>query len=129
MPISAKYRFTSKSPVSFAFGPHISYLIQAKEIGSSSIDTTRLSMPENETISLEPYEYFNRDVTDRYKRIDFGISAQIDYQFFINSKINCLAFARFNCGLRDVMTDAILTYLLSNDWRNYSLLIGMGISF
>lgn len=127
LPILVKYHVYDK--ISIAAGPYLGLLISAKEEGTTYLDTIGLTPwppdPAFETIELT-HEYDNK-ITNDYTSFDFGLSAQVDYEFGLGEKLAGVIFSRFNYGLKDVMTNDLETNNSATEWKNYNFMIGLGI--
>ncbi|WP_430813220.1 outer membrane beta-barrel protein [Carboxylicivirga sp. RSCT41] len=116
--------------MSLAAGPYLGFVIRAKEKGTIYIDTTGLiTLPENESssLSIDPVQDYDRDMTGSYKSIATGLSAQIDYTFKLSDKLNGVFLTRFNYGLTSVLEEDELSMLIPDYWKDHSVIFGFGI--
>jgi len=123
LPVFMSYRI-DKIPLSFSVGTYLGLLTNANEKGTISIDTAKVVLPDGSSFELEPIEKYDRNIKDVYDKFDFGISSQVDYQLKISEKLNGVIFTRFNYGLKNVIADKNAWA-----WKNYNLMIGLGIKF
>ncbi len=122
LPILIKYKLSENVPISFSSGPYLGLLIKANEKGTSYIDTAGFIFTDPEPIIIEPIQKYDNDIKKNYKKFDFGLSIQLDYEIKINNKISGVIFSRFNYGLIDVLKNNN-----AYKWKNYDLIIGFGI--
>jgi hypothetical protein len=131
LPLLFKYRLSEKIPVSIASGPYFSYLAGAKEKGYTYFDNSDLDpeTPDPVFDSIEPKQNYNRDIKKNYTSTDYGLAVQLDYEISVWEKYNLLILTRFNYGLKDVITNNLVTINPASDWKNYSLMFGAGFKF
>jgi Outer membrane protein beta-barrel domain len=124
LPIMIKYR--ALDYLSIACGPYFGLLLSVKEKGTSYIDTSAFIYPGGDLDPgfqiIEPVQGYNNDITERYKDFDFGLSGQVTYDIKLGDKLTGLIFTRFNYGLINCIVDDI-----NYKWKNYNLIIGLGI--
>ncbi len=119
LPLLFKYRLSEKVPVAIAFGPYFSYLVGAKEIGSSHFDSSALvpEVPDPIFESLDTKQKYNRHVKKSYSSIDYGLAVQLDYEIGVWNKYNAVLLTRFNYGLKDVVTNNLGTNNSASYWK------------
>lgn len=130
LPILLSYRFSDTSPIFVKAGPYIGYLLTAKEKGTTTIDTTGLIyFGDKPPIIDDPVQDYNNDIKENYTGIDFGLSAQFEYNLKISTGLSALIFTKFNFGLIDVVTNDIITNSTARTWKNYNLMVGLGLKY
>ena len=129
LPILIKYRFSNKIPVSISAGPYLGFMIRANEKGTSYIDTAGFTFEEPDPIiqTIEPIQTYDKDIKKDYTLIDFGLSVKIDYDFRLSKQLTGIILTRFDYGLKDVMTNDLVNNNIASNWKNYNILLGLGI--
>jgi hypothetical protein len=120
--LKIKYKFV-KLPCSFSISPYIGFLIDAKDKGISTIDTSQVYLADPNDPAFQNYQPYNydRDINNNYRKIDVGISSQIDYNFKISSWLSGHVFTKLNSGLINIISfDAYI-------WKKYNLIFGVGL--
>jgi len=131
VPLLFKCSLIKKIPLSFGVGIYAAYKISVKEKGTTIIDTSKLVGIDSEGnpihgyyLGIEPVRYYNNDLTMYYKKVDFGLIAQIDYDFRLTEKLSCFVLTRFNLGLTNTFN-----YDNAYTWRDYNFQIGLGFKY
>ena len=114
IPLIIQFKFFEKIPLKIGIGSYFSTLLEAKEKGTLYIKDSPISYSDE-----QPCDY---DIKNRYNSSDFGIMCQFDYDFRFTNKINTVFFSKLNYGLVDVLKNQD-----NYKWKNYNLLIGLGI--
>ncbi|MCK4663201.1 MAG: PorT family protein [Bacteroidales bacterium] len=130
LPILINYSVSDKLPISISAGTYLEFLINAREKGTSYIDTAGFvfgDVPDPVIVAIEPVQDYNNDIKKNYKDFDFGLSVQLDYKLTLSDRLLCVVFSRFNYGLLDVITNDIQVNSSASKWKNYNLLIGIGL--
>ena len=131
IPFLLNYKLSNKIPITVSAGPYIEMIINAQEIGVTSFDTSKVMVIDPNDPMLKDQDY-NNDITNDYKMMNFGFSAQLEYELKFNEKISGILLSRFNYGLSNVLiTDDEQNHKTAkssaNIWKNYNILIGVGI--
>jgi len=129
LPILIKYRLSDKIPFTLSAGPYIGYLVNANEKGTSYIDTAGLVFAEPDPLiqSIEPVRKYNTNIKKDFTSIDYGLSLQLEFEIKLNKLLDVVILTRFNCGLKDIVTNDLVNNSLAGDWKNYNLTIGLGL--
>lgn len=128
LPILIKYRLSNKIPISISAGPYIGFLLNANENGTTYIDTAKLHPLQPNDPLIQPIQEYNTDIKKDYTSVDYGLSLQCDYEIKLSNGIKGIILTtRFNYGFRNVITNELAHKNTANYWKNYSLLIGLGI--
>jgi hypothetical protein len=127
LPILVKYHVYDK--ISISTGPYLGLLISAKEKGTKYIDTTGFApwTPDPALETIELTQKYDNKIKNDYTTFDFGWSAQVDYEFGLGEKFVGVIFSRFNYGLMNVMTNDLENNNTATKWKNYNVMIGLGI--
>ncbi|MCK9207958.1 MAG: PorT family protein [Salinivirgaceae bacterium] len=125
IPIFFKYHVLSS--LSISAGSYIGVLISAKEKGTTYIDLSVLDPSDPILETIDPTQDYNNNISRDYKKYDFGLSSQLDYEIGLSDKLSGIIFTRLNYGLINVITNDISTYNSAKDWKNINLLLGIGI--
>ncbi len=128
-PVFMKYTFSENSPVSLAIGPYVGFRLHANEKGITTLDTAAIVMvdePDPSLSFIKPTQPYDNDIKENYTTLDFGLSAQLNYNFDITDKLSLVLFTRFNLGLADIITTDIIVKSTADTWKNYNLMIGLG---
>jgi hypothetical protein len=132
VPILINYRFSDNSPFSFSLGPYFGFIISAREIGTTTFDTAGFIIDDDSDPiidSIDPIQDYDNDIKKNFRSLDFGVSAQYDYEFEISDSFLGVIFTRFNYGLLNVITNDIYTKGTADKWKNYNLVLGVGLKF
>lgn len=129
LPLLLKFRISQKIPLSVSAGLYFSILLAANESGTAFIDTAAFVsfMPDPLIESIEPVSKYNSDIKKYYEPVDFGLSLQIDYEFWTKKAIAGVLFTRINYGLKDVLTNEPNNRNTASQWKNYSVMLGFGV--
>jgi hypothetical protein len=127
IPVLISYHLSDKLPISISSGPYLGLLISAKEKGTSYIDNTIIGSGDPAMYLLEPVYEYDNIIRKDYSSIDVGLSMQINYEIRIGENLTGVILTRFNYGLVDVMTNEIVNKNTASEWKNYNLMIGLGI--
>ena len=118
IPVLLKYQLHNNLPLSVYVGPYFGFLVSAREKGKiSGLFTWTLGDPVFEEIEVD------NDIKEYYSNFDMGLSFRIDYSITLNEKLNGMVFTGFNMGLTNTIENK------SYEWRNYGLILGLGIKF
>jgi hypothetical protein len=122
LPVFVKYRMADH--ISLSAGPYLGLIVGATEKGTTYTDTSQIVMPEPDPIiqTLDLVKEYHHDIKKYYKDFDFGLSGQVEYELKLNSKLAGVIFTRFNYGFSNIMDDQVFY-----KWKNYGLMIGLGI--
>lgn len=124
IPLEINYQILENIPIRIGFGPYLNFLLNSKEEGTMYIDTTGFPYdPVLETFeTIQKYEY---DRMYQFNPLDFGVFAKIEYEYKLNEKASLVVFSKFNFGLvNSIKERSRYSYY---EWRNYNLLLGIGI--
>jgi hypothetical protein len=113
-PLYLEYQLFENIPLKIGFGTYFSVLLNAKEKGTLYV--------KDSPISYSTSQPCNNDIKNRYKKGDFGIIGRVAYDFRLANKINALIYSKLNYGIVDVLKNQD-----NYKWKNYNLLIGIGI--
>lgn len=128
VPILIRFQLSDNIPISFSSGAYMGILIGAKEKGTSYIDTAGFVDSGDPVLeSIEPVQDYNNDIKGNYKKYDFGLSTQLDFEVKLNNKFSGIIFSRFNYGLTDVITNETYTNSSASEWKNMNLMFGIGL--
>ena len=128
LPVLFKYHVFDK--ISISVGPYVGLLISANERGTTYIDTAgfgAFGIHDPLLDAIELIQKYDKNIKDDYTDIDFGLSGQVDYELALGEKWIGVIFSRFNYGLKNVMTNDLVNNNTATEWKNYSLMIGLGI--
>ncbi|MGD9994277.1 MAG: porin family protein [Salinivirgaceae bacterium] len=127
-PVLIKCRLSDKIPITISAGPYLGLLISANEKGTSYIDTAGLVFAEPDPVILiEPTQKYDTNIKKDYTSIDYGLSIQLDYEISLSSGLKGVILSRFNYGLKYVLTNDLVNNSSAKDWKNYHLMIGIGL--
>jgi hypothetical protein len=129
LPVLVNYQLFNHIPLTLSTGPYLGLLLAANEKGTSYIDTTGFVYLETnpEFQPVNSIQNYSREVKNNYTSFDFGLTLQGNYKIKLNQRLEGMVFARLNYGLKDVITNKVESYNTASYWRNYNLLIGLGI--
>ena len=127
LPLLAKYKLIEKIPISISFGPYLRILTSANEKGTIYLDTTGMNIADPNDPLLRPETDYTNDIKENYKKYDYGLSLQLDYEITISNKFKGVIITRFNYGLRNVIEHHSSNINIPNEWNNYNFDIGIGI--
>lgn len=129
-PVLFRYSFSDKVPLLLFTGPYLNLLINAREKGTLYIDTAEIvyfGEPDPAIESINPIQKYDNNITKEYPHFDFGLSAQLDYEFKLSEKIDGVIYTRFNYGIKRKTESDLVSVSTPTYWRNYTLMIGFGI--
>lgn len=126
LPLLFKFKISEKIPVSISTGPYLSTLINAKEIGTSSINADAFNHYGDPM--FESYEIdYDFEITKDYTSIDYGVLIQVDYEVKISETFRGVILSRLNYGLNNVLTNEVGNRNSVREWKNYSFQLGLGL--
>jgi len=131
IPFLLNYKLSDKIPLSVSAGPYIEFIIKAQETGITHIDTSYITVIDPNDPMFKDQDY-NNDITKDYKMMSIGFSIQLEYELKFSEKISGILLSRFNYGLSNMLiTDDAEKHKKAkssaNIWKNYNILIGIGI--
>ena len=126
IPLLVKFKFSKRLPFYLGLGSYFGIPLSIRQKGTYFIDTSKLNPfdPGDSLLkTIEPTTNYNSDVKQSYKSIDFGLLLEIDYKIKLRKKLSLLLFSRTNFGLLN-------TYQKESNfkWKNYNILLGVGLS-
>jgi len=130
IPFFLNYKLSEKIPITVSAGPYIELLIKARETGVTYIDTSKILVIDPNDPLLKEQNYDN-NLIHKYKPINYGLSIQLEYEHKFSKKMSGILLSRFNYGLNNVLIDNLEKRpAFKNsaiEWKNYNILIGLGI--
>ncbi|MCB8999394.1 MAG: outer membrane beta-barrel protein [Bacteroidales bacterium] len=130
IPAFIRYRLSENIPFLLSAGPYFNLLIHTREKGTLFVDTAEIVyIGEHDPLIelMNPIQKYDDNTTKEYPSFDYGLSAQVDYEFMLNKKIDAIIYSRFNYGIKRKTGSNLVSISTSNYWRNYTLMIGFGI--
>jgi len=131
IPFLLNYKLSDKIPLSVSAGPYIEFVINAQELGVTHIDTSYITVIDPNDPMFKDQDY-NNNITKDYKMMSIGFSTQLEYELKFSKKISGILLSRFNYGLSNVLIiddeqNHKTAKNSANIWKNYNILIGVGI--
>ncbi len=129
IPLKLNYRISKKIPISISAGAYIGFIMFAQEKGTRYMDTSMFVALDPNDPLLQPEQDYDNNIKEDYSSIDYGLLFQLDYELSFNEKISGVIFSRFNYGLKDIYSGNNKSAIHNSafKWKNYNILIGMGI--
>ena len=131
IPLLFNYRLSEKNPISISAGAYLGLLLFAQEKGTSYLDTSKIIVVETNDPLLQPEQKYDNNIKEDYYSIDYGVLFQLKYEYKWNEKMSGVFFSRFNYGLKNVLSSSLgklkAKHNAATEWKNYNILIGIGI--
>lgn len=131
IPLFLNYRISEKIPVSISTGTYLGILLYAQEKGTMYLDTTNIIVVDPNDPLLKPEQQYNNEIKDDYFSVDYGILFQLEYEFSFSEKISGVFLSRFNYGLKNILSSGMdkqqTEHSAAYEWKNYNILVGIGI--
>ena len=128
IPLIIRYKIMNNIPLYISTGGYLGFMVNAKEKGTTYLDTARIVVVDPNDPLLQAEQNYNNDITSDFKNLDFGLLFQLEYEIKFSEKITGVFLSRFNYGLQEViLTQKEIKHSSAYEWKNYGILIGFGI--
>ncbi len=131
VPFIVKYKLLNNTSFFISSGAYLGFLVNAKEKGTTYLDTSKLVAYDPNDPLLQPEQNYNNKVNADFTQFDYGLLIQLEYEIKLGKHLTGNILTRFNYGLRNVISTGInkkeMEHSAAFVWKNYEALIGIGI--